>query len=90
MPKDVMASTPKSRKPAKVLSHIEIHEAENGGHVIKHVHTAYEHPTEEHVFGKGESQAAHEHIAEHMSMPLDKAVAAGGEENVGAKEKAEL
>lgn len=92
MPSDVMAATPKQRKMAKRLDHIRITESENGGHSIEHHYTSYEHPPEMHVFGKGESQAAHEHIAKHMNMPLkfDKEAAAGTEENVGAKEAAQL
>jgi len=88
---DTMASTHKERKPKKVLSHIEIHEAENGGHTIRHHFTHYEHAPEEHVFGKGESMKAHEHIASAMNMPM-KDVGAGEDDEeteVESKEAAE-
>lgn len=92
MKSDVMAATPKQKKMPKKLDHIRITESENGGHSIEHHYTSYDYPPEIHVFGKGESMAAHEHIAKHLNMPLklDKEAAAGTEENVGAKEHAEL
>lgn len=68
---DTVATTHKERKPPKVLSHLEIHEAENGGHTVRHHFTHYEHAPEEHVFGANESQAAHEHIASAVNMPME-------------------
>lgn len=90
MKSDVVATTHANKKLPKVLDHIRITQSENGGHSIEHHFTHYDHPPEIHVFGKGEAQAAHDHIAKHMKMPLDKAAAAGTEENEGAKEKAQL
>jgi len=89
---DVMAATPKQKKAAKVLDHMRITQSENGGHSIEHHFTSYDHPPEIHVFGAGESMAAHEHIAKHAKMPLklDAEAQAGTEENVAAKEKAQL
>ncbi len=90
MPSDVTASTHKQKKPAKVLEEMRIKEGEKGGHVITHHFTHYDHAPEAHIFGKSESGAAHDHIAKHMNMPLDKEAAAGTEENVNAKEGAQL
>lgn len=89
MKSDVTATTHKERKPAKVLSHIEIHEGENGGHVVKHSFTHYEHAPEEHVFGKGQGPELLAHVAKHMNIPA-KGESAGSEENVSGKEGAEV
>ena len=58
----------KPKAPPKELSHLEIHHGENGGHMIKHVHTSYEHEPEMHMFGADEGEKAMSHIAEHMGM----------------------
>ena len=65
-------------KHAKKLDHMEIREADGGGHVIEH---HYEHrgsggsylgpgmmDREEHVFGKEEGNAALAHIAKHAGI----------------------
>jgi hypothetical protein len=87
---DVMAATPKQRKAPKQLSHLELHEGENGGHVVHHVFTHYDHPTEHHVFGASEGSKLVDHIVKHGNIKLDAEAAAGTEENVAAKEKAQL
>lgn len=90
MASDTMASVgKKTRKPAKKLSHVEIHEAENGGHTIRHHFTSYEHPPEEHVFGKGESMNAHKHLAEHLSMPMTDVGAGEGSAAIESSPKQE-
>jgi hypothetical protein len=89
---DTMATTFKEKKPKKVLSHIEVHEAENGGHILTHIHThSFDHPNEEHVFGKGEGMAAHQHLATHMNMPMTNVGAGEGSEEttLEGKESAE-
>ena len=60
MPKsDVMASTFKEKKQPKVISHIEIHPAMDGGHDVHTVHThSYDHPDKvKHHAGPHESVA---------------------------------
>jgi len=57
-----------SRRPAKKLEHIRIKEAENGGHVIEHHFTSYEHQPESHAFGKDQGDEALAHIKESMGM----------------------
>lgn len=89
MKSDVTASTHKERKPPKKLSHIEIHEGKSGGHIVKHIHTHYEHPPEEHVFGKGQGNEMLGHVSEAMNIPTI-GEAAGDEENVESKEAAEV
>lgn len=88
---DVAATTHKERKPPKKISHLEIHEGENGGHVIRHVHTHYEHPTVEHIFGASEGGAAMKHIAEHANISMaDVGAGEGSEEaTLESKESAE-
>lgn len=88
---DVGASTHKERKPKKAISHIEVHEGEDGGHIMRHVHTHYEHPPEEYVFGKGQSMEAHKHLAEHMNLPMTDVGAGEGseEKTLESKEAAE-
>jgi hypothetical protein len=89
---DTMASTHAQRKPKKELSHIEVREGESGGHVMTHIHThPMDHPAEEHIFGKGEGMAAHEHLATHLSMPMTNVGAGEGSEEatLESKESAE-
>ena len=68
----------KPKKPAKVLEHIRMSEAENGGHIAEHHFTSYEHPAEQNVFSAPEEGAEKpvlpkghilQHIAEHMHIP---------------------
>jgi hypothetical protein len=89
---DTTASTFKERKPKKELSHIEVHEGENGGHILTHVHThSFDHPNEDHVFGKGQGPEAHEHLASLMNMPMANTGAGEGNEEteLESKESAE-
>jgi len=90
MKSDVMAATPKARKMPKKIDHIEIHEADNGGHILRHIHTNYDHPPEEHVFSPDQGHALVQHLMKHSNIALDTEAAAGTEENVDAKEKAQL
>jgi hypothetical protein len=88
MPSDVAATSHKSRKLPKVLESIEMKKGESGGHVLTHRFTHYEHAPETHVFGASEGAKLVAHLGQHMG--LDTAAAAGTEENVSAKEGAEL
>jgi hypothetical protein len=55
-------------KPAKVLAHLRVSEAENGGHVVEHHFTSYEHEPESHVFGKGQGAEMLAHVGKHMGV----------------------
>lgn len=55
-------SRQKRKLPPKELSHIELKEAENGGHVATHHFTSYEHRPEENVFGEGDGAALVNHL----------------------------
>jgi hypothetical protein len=61
----------KGKKPPKVLESLRIKEAENGGHVIEHHFTSYEHEPESHVFAASEGAAAMAHIAKHANIQHD-------------------
>lgn len=90
MPSDVMASTPKQRKMPKVVEHISIAQAKNGGHTVRHHYTSTEHSPEEHVFAVDQGHELVQHLAKHAGIKLDTEAHAGSEENVDKKEKAEL
>ena len=58
----------------KVLRHIVVKEAENGGHMAEHNFEHYEHPAETHVFAKMAKHPVHEghifhHLAKHLHIP---------------------
>jgi hypothetical protein len=80
------AST-RERKAPKTLRHIEIKEAENGGHIITHQFEHYEHPAEEHVFGEKEGHEALTHIAEHMNIKHDMKSEPEAEDETGGSSK---
>jgi hypothetical protein len=91
---DVMASTHKERKQKKVISHIEIHPAMDGGHRVETHHThSFEHPPTVKEFG-GLHEAVEipkghvlHHVAQEMGIPTKVGqVGAGSEENVESKE----
>lgn len=61
----------RKREAKKELHHMEIHKAENGGHMVQHhFHQdgARYHEPEQHVFGEGEGHAMLAHVAEHMGV----------------------
>lgn len=57
------------RNKAK-LSHIQIHQAENGGHVVEHHfdHEGGYREPQQHVFGEGDGKALMAHVAKHMGI----------------------
>lgn len=74
----------KEGKRAKVLAHIAVHHAENGGHIIRHHFDnsgpgyGYNDP-EEYVFGAEEGEKAMAHVAQHTGMkPPAKPTVVGG------------
>lgn len=68
--KEASKGPPKGKK----LSHLEVHKAENGGHVVKH-HFKNEgmvyHNPEDHVYGADEGNMALSHIAKHMGIAAE-------------------
>jgi hypothetical protein len=62
-------------KPAKVLDHMRVKEAENGGHTIEHRFTSFEHEPETHVFGEGQGEEMMMHVAKHMNVKPPEKVA---------------
>ena len=65
------------KKRAKVLAHIEIHQAENGGHIVRHHFDnsgpgyGYHEP-EEHIFSEGEGDKLVAHVKKHMKVRTGK------------------
>jgi len=90
MPSDVVATTHKEKKLPKVLEEISMKKGKTGGHVLTHRFTHYEHAPETHVFGDGDGEKLMQHLSKHMGVKLDAEAQAGTEENVAAKEKAQL
>ena len=93
MKSDVMATTHKERKPAKVVSHIEIHPEMNGGHRVETHHThGFDHPPAiKHFAGPHAAVSGIPeghilgHIANQLGVPTA-VEAAGNEEDVESKE----
>lgn len=73
-----------SHKGPKVVRHIEVKEAENGGHVVTHHfnHSGGDyHEPEEHVFGADEGGKAMEHIASAANIKSSEAEGSDTGEN---------
>ena len=62
--KDPIVARARESKEPKVMSHIEVRKADNGGHIVEKHYTSYEHKPERNVFGKDEGAKALDHIAE--------------------------
>jgi hypothetical protein len=76
------------KQPAKVLDHLRVREAENGGHIVEHHFTSMEHEPEHHAFGEGEGKAMLAHVGKHMGVESEP-----GEHDIAAAEghdKAEI
>lgn len=72
-----------SHKAPKTIRHIEVKEAENGGHVVTHHfnHSGGDyHEPEEHVFGADEGGKAMEHIASAANIKSSEPSEAEGED----------
>lgn len=65
---------PKAASSAKELLHVEIHKAENGGHIVKHIFASRGefHEPEMHAFGKGEGKDLLAHVSKTMDVPAHK------------------
>ena len=66
--REILSSTGRDRKPPKVLDHIELRPAANGGAIAEHHYTSYEHKPEPHAFGADEGPELTKHVLEHMKM----------------------
>jgi hypothetical protein len=71
----------KSKKPAKVLSHLEIHPRMGGGHIVKHVYSSYEHPSKEVHFNEDGKAKGGEHISSHLAKHAGLPGNSGADEN---------
>lgn len=71
MPAYGAARNEAAKKGKKVLDHLRVHEAENGGHMVEHHFESMEHPPEQHVFGEGQGGEMMDHIREHMGIEAE-------------------
>jgi len=61
------SNTPAKRARApKVIDHLELHRKMDGGHIVKHVYTDYEHKPLEVQFNKAGKAKGGEHIIAHL------------------------
>lgn len=56
-------------KPPKVVKDMRIRRSANGGHIVTHVHTHFEHPDEEHTTEGADGLV--NHVLHHMTDPDD-------------------
>jgi hypothetical protein len=84
---DTRATTHAAQTPPKKIARVEMSQGENGGHIIRHIHTQKIHAPEEFAFGKDESQKAHEHLATHLNMPMTNVGAGEGSEETTLESK---
>ncbi len=82
--KKMMSAKGERHEKPKVLHHIEVKEAENGGHIVTHHFDnsmggdGY-HDVESHVFGADECGKAMEHIASAANIKMEPSEAEGEE-----------
>lgn len=58
------------KKPPKEFSHMEIHPGEDGGAVVTHHFTSYEHKPEMHPFSDGDGHKLAAHIEKHIGIAM--------------------
>lgn len=70
-----MARGAKHKKGKKVLDHMRIKEAENGGHTVEHHYNTVDgpgyHEPEMHVFGPDQGEEMLAHVAKHANVDVD-------------------
>lgn len=87
------ARTPERKEGKKVLHHIELRRAKNGGHVVRHHHDYEGGPRpmmdtgepEEHIFGKDEGGKLIQHLVKHAKIHAP-GLTFGGEGKAGEGE----
>ena len=79
----------RSNKPPKVMEHMRIMPAENGGVSVEHHFTHYDHKPEMHVFGAGDGKKFVAHVMKHSGMKdTEEAEDAGDKEEEGNEPEA--
>lgn len=63
-------SRQRRKLPPKELDHIAIKQSENGGHVVTHHFTSYEHKPEEYVFAGGDGTKLVQHLKKAAGVKL--------------------
>jgi len=64
----MVAESKVSKKPPKVLDHLRVSRSLEGGHVIEHHYTSYQHEPKPYKFGKNEGGRAAAHILKHAGL----------------------
>jgi hypothetical protein len=67
---EAATEAPAPKKLPKVLHHIELTAAQNGGAMAEHSFTHYEHKPEVHVFGPGDGAKLAAHLEKHLSIKM--------------------
>ena len=62
----------KGKKAPKVLDHLRISRSLDGGHVIEHHYTSYQHEPKAYKFGPDEGDRAATHALRHSGLPHPK------------------
>lgn len=75
-------ASPKEREPKKEFHHLEITEADNGGHIVSH-HTNYHEEIAQHVFSPEEGDKMLAHVAKHMGVQADASAKPEAEDETG-------
>jgi hypothetical protein len=63
---EIQVAEGRKKQSPKTLSHLEIHPQLGGGHIVKHVYTAYEHPSKEVKFNDAGKSQGGEHVVKHL------------------------
>jgi hypothetical protein len=80
---ELRSASNKERKIPKVMEHMRVTPAENGGAVVEHHFTSYEHKPESHVFGPNDAADFTDHMLKHAGFETGGEIAdkaAGGAE----------
>lgn len=64
------AESKTSRKPPKVLDHIRVSRSLDGGHVMEHHYTSFDHAPRAYKFPPGEQARAREHVLRHAGLSV--------------------
>jgi hypothetical protein len=67
---EAATAAPAEKKMPKILHHIELTAAQNGGAMAEHSFTHYEHKPEVHVFGANEGHKLAAHIEKHLGIKM--------------------
>lgn len=70
MKEQALAEPTAPKRKTKVLDHIRLTPAENGGVSAEHHFTSYEHQPETHVFASGQQKELMAHLSKHLGLRM--------------------